>query len=86
MGQIYLDIMEKALSAYNGESIRDYIDAVKREGLTEHGFPRLASNIGILIAYGRRTDLLPVFVEIMDLCCEQMPRKNAGNNGIRSTQ
>ena len=69
MEQIYLDIMEKALSAYNGKSIRDYIDEVKREGLTEHGFPRLASNIGVLIAYGRRTDLLPVFVEIMDLCC-----------------
>ncbi len=80
MEQIHLDIMEKALSAYNGESIRDYIDEVKREGLTEHGFPRLASNIGILIAYGRRTDLLPVFVEIMDLCCEQMPRKKAAND------
>ena len=80
MKQLYLDIMEKALSAYNHESIRNYIDEVKCEGLTEHGFPRLASNMGILIAHGRRTDLLAAFVEIMDLCCEQMPRTKAAND------
>ena len=80
MKEIYLDIMEKSLSAYTDRCIRDYIDEVKCNGLSEHGFPRLASNIGILIAYGRRTDLLPTFVEIMDLCCQQMPRKKAAND------
>jgi hypothetical protein len=80
MKEMYLDIMEKSLSAYTDQRIREYIDEVKRDGLTEHGFPRLASNIGILIAYGRRTDLLPTFVEIMDLCCEQMPRRKAAND------
>ena len=80
MKEIYLDIMEKSLSAYTPERIRDYIDEVKRESLKEHGFPRLGSNIGILIAYGRRIDLLDVFVEIMELCCEQMPQKKAAND------
>lgn len=80
MKEIYLDIMEKALSAYTPERIRDYIEEVRRDDLREHGFPRLGSNIGILIAYGRRTDLLPTFIEIMDLCCEAMPRKRAAND------
>lgn len=80
MKKIYLDIMEKSLSAYTDDRIRDYIDEVKRDGITEHGFPRLASNIGILMAYGRRTDLLGTFVEIMDICCNEMPRKKAAND------
>ena len=80
MKKRYLDIMEKSLSAYTDDRICDYIDEVKRDGLTEHGFPRLASNIGILIAHGRRTDLLDAFVEIMDICCDEMPRKKAAND------
>lgn len=80
MKKRYLDIMELALSAYTNERIRDYIDEVRRDGLKEHGFPRLGSDIGILIAYGRRTDLLPTFIEIMDLCCEQIPRRKAAND------
>ncbi len=80
MKELYLNIMEKALSAYTDERIRDYIDEVKRDGLKEHGFPRLGANIGILLAYGRRPELLDVFVEIMDICCEQMPQKKAAND------
>ena len=80
MKEIYLDIMEKALSAYTDERIRDYIDEVKRDGLTEHGFARLGSDMGILIAHGRRTELLPIFIEIMDICCEQMPKVKAAND------
>ena len=40
----YIDIIEKALSAYTKERIRDYINEVKQNGLTEHGFPRLGVN------------------------------------------
>ena len=80
MKEMYLDIMEKSLSAYTDERIRDYIDEVKRDGLTEHGFPRLGSDIGILMAYGRRTELLDTFIEIMDICCDEMPRKRAAND------
>ena len=80
MKELYLEIMEKSLSAYTQEGIREYIEEVKREGLTEHGFPRLGVNIGILIAYGRRTELLDTFIEIMDICCDQMPRRKAAND------
>lgn len=80
MKKMYLDIIEKALSAYTDERIRDYIDDVKRDGLTEHGFPRLGVNIGILIAHGRRTELMDTFIEIMDICCKEMPEKKAAND------
>ncbi len=76
----YLDLMEKALSAYSDEHILRYFDRVKETGLKEHGFPRLTSNIGILIANGRRGDLLPAFIEMMDLCCQEIPRVKAAND------
>ena len=80
MKTIYLDIMEKALSAYTEERIREYIEKVKRDGLTEHGFPRLTSNIGILIANGRREDLMPLFLEMMTFCCSTIPKVKAAND------
>lgn len=69
MKEKYIDLMEKALSAYTDDHIKRYFDAVKETGLTEHGFPRLTANIGILIAHGRRRDLFPLFLEMMDFCC-----------------
>ena len=66
--------MEKALSAYSNEHILRYFNDVKTNGITEHGFPRLTANIGILIAHGRRSDLLPHFIEMMDLCCDMFLR------------
>lgn len=80
MKTLYIDIMEKTLFAYTKEKIRQYIDEVKRDGLTEHGFPRMAANIGILMAHGRRLDLKDFFFEIMDICCDQMPKKRAAND------
>lgn len=80
MKKQYLDIMEKALDAYTDERIRDYIDDVKRNGLSEHGFPRLGANMGILIVYDRRTELLDTFIEIMDICCEEIPKHKAAND------
>ena len=80
MKNTYLDIMELALSAYDTQRIADYIQSVKADGLKEHGFPRLGANIGILLAYGRRPELKDTFVQIMDLCCEWMPRKRAAND------
>ena len=76
----YIDIIEKALSAYTKERIRDYINEVKQNGLTEHGFPRLGVNIGVLIAHGRRTDLTDAFTEIMDICCAEIPTRKAAND------
>ncbi|MBQ7051121.1 MAG: hypothetical protein IJN87_10905 [Firmicutes bacterium] len=84
MKEIYLDIMEKALSAYTEERIREYIEKVKRDGLTEHGFPRLGANIGILMAHGRKLEFKSTFVEIMDLClygfAHSINQSKAGNN------
>ena len=66
--------MEKALMAYTDEHILRYLDDVKTNGLTEHGFPRLTANIGILLAHERRIDLLPIFIEMMDVCCDTFLR------------
>ncbi len=74
MKQQYIEIMDKALSAYTPERIREYIEEVRRDGLTEHGFSRLAVDIGILIANNRRTELLDTFIEMMNICCEQIPK------------
>ena len=72
--------MEKALGAYTDEHIQRYFNDVKEKGLTEHGFPRLTSNIGILIAHGRCKDLLPIFLEMMEFCCKTIPRVKAAND------
>ena len=80
MKQKYLDLMEKSLSAYSDEHIIRYFNDVKAHGLSEHGFPRLTANIGILIAHGRRKDLLPIFLEMMEFCCKTIPYVKAAND------
>ena len=72
--------MEKALSAYSDEHILRYFSEVKTNGLTEHGFPRLTADIGILISHGRRRDLLPIFLEMMEFCCKTIPTVKAAND------
>lgn len=52
---IYLDLMEEAAKAYTPERIEDYIARTQKEGILEHGFARLASNIGILVSKGPRS-------------------------------
>ncbi len=83
MKEKYIELMEKALSAYTDEHIQRYFNDVKTNGLTEHGFPRLTANIGILMAHGRRKDLMPIFMEIMEVCCDMFLRphtpKGTGN-------
>ena len=85
MRAYYLAMMEKALEAYSPEGIRDYIQEAKSVGITEHGFARLASNIGILLAYGRKPHLRDTFIEMMELCMTQLPNittapSHAGND------
>ena len=74
MKERYISLSEQVLSAYTDEHIRTYFNDVKMNGLTEHGFPRLTANIGILIAHGRRKDLLSLFTEMMDVCCDMFLR------------
>ncbi len=70
----YIELMAAALSAYTDEHIESYFERVKGEGITEHGFPRLAANIGILLCRGYRKNLYPIFLEMMDFCVSEMPK------------
>jgi len=80
MNKMYLDLMERALSAYPEAHIRRYFRDVTNNGLTEHGFPRLTANMGILIAHGRRRELTPLFLAMMDFCCQKIPTVKAAND------
>lgn len=80
MKERYIALMEKCLSAYSDDHIRRYFAEVRQNGLKEHGFPRLTANIGILASHGRRRDLLPLFREMMDFCCTQIPKVKAAND------
>ncbi len=80
MKEKYIELMELTLSAYTNEHILSYFENVTINGLTEHGFPRLTANIGILIAHGRRTDLTPIFLRMMDFCCATIPTVKAAND------
>jgi len=80
MKETYLSLMERALAAYSDAHIRRYFDDVRAHGLTEHGFPRLTVNLGILIAHGVRRDLTPLFLEMMEFCCRTIPTVKAAND------
>ena len=76
----YISLMDKALDAYTYEHILEYFDKVKNGGFNEHGFARLTANMGIMIAHGRRSDYIPIFLEMMDFCCANMPTVKAAND------
>ena len=80
MKQLYIELMDRALEAYSPDHIVRYFEEVKRNGLTEHGFPRLTSNIGILISFGKREYLKPLFLEMMEFCCKTIPNVKAAND------
>ena len=71
--ECYIDIMETAVGAYSPERLSDYIAEVEKKGISEHGFARLTSNIGILLAHGRRMDLKDTFECMMDICAREIP-------------
>lgn len=76
----YISLMNDTLYAYSVEHMLRYFDDVKKNGLKEHGFPRLTANIGILIAHGYRTELTDMFIEMMDFCCKNVPIVKAAND------
>ena len=65
----YLDLVEAAVSAYPDEHIEEYIADAERNGVHEHGFPRLASNLGVLLANGRIPAKRETFRRMMTLSC-----------------
>lgn len=77
---VYLDIMEKALDCYSEKRIRTFTERVHREGLTEHGFPRLVVAVGLLLAFGRKPEYREWFLENMDFCCQKIPVSPAAAN------
>ena len=80
MKELYIDLMERALGAYSKEHIERYFAEVKKDGLTEHGFPRLTSNIGILLSHGKCPELKALFIDMMNFCCAEIPRVKAAND------
>ena len=83
--EIYLDLMEEAVHAYTPELIMSYTDRVDSEGITEHGFPRLTANIGILLSHGRLAGMEGQFERMMDICIREIPiarQRNKGNGTI----
>lgn len=83
-GDPYLDVMEKAVSAYSDGEVSAYLAEAERDGVQEHGFPRLAANLGVLVANGRLADKKPVLARMMTAACRdaakgKMPPKSGGN-------
>lgn len=80
----YISIIDRVFDAYSNQRIIDYIENVKQNGISEHGFPRLTAILGILIAHGKRLHLKDTFCEMMSICCNQFPyikKKNGRHVG-----
>ena len=79
----YLDLMAAAVSSYTDERIERYIAEVERDGVQEHGFPRLAANLGMLVANGRLPEKRDVLRRMMTISCRDAakgPMKLEGND------
>lgn len=78
----YLDITEAAVAAYDDAHLVRYIEDADERGVHEHGFPRLTSNMGVLIADGRIPEKRALFKRMMDICCRDAKKgkmKKEGN-------
>ncbi len=84
MKERYLDLVEKAVAAYSEAQIAEYTARVKTEGLSEHGYPRLTANVGILLAHGRAMHRLAYWPAMMEFCCREFllrgRKKGIGND------
>ena len=79
----YLDLMEAAVASYSAERIQRYIAEVECDGVQEHGFPRLAANLGILVANGRLPEKRELLQRMMTISCRDAakgPMKLEGND------
>ena len=65
----YLDIVEAAVAAYPDDHVAEYIADADRNGVQEHGFPRLAANIAALVSAGRHREWRKRLRTMMDICC-----------------
>ena len=81
----YLGLMEKAVRAYSDEHQERYLADVERDGVQEHGFPRLAANLGVLVASGRLPEKRAILKRMMTAACRdaakgKMPNPGGGND------
>lgn len=77
----YFDIMELSLSAYNRAELEQLYKTALAEGVTEHGFPRVAAVLGILISRERKKELYGLWLDMMELCCRLIPEsRRCGND------
>ena len=80
----YLDLAEIAVEAYDGARMEEYVREAETAGVQEHGFPRLASNLGQLVAAGRMTEKKPLLERMLTVACAcakkgKMPPRSGGN-------
>ncbi len=80
----YLDLMEAAVRAYPDARIESLTASAEKDGVQEHGFPRLAANLGFLVANGRLAEKRQLLAHMMDICCRdaakgKMPVTSSGN-------
>ncbi len=69
----YIQVMQAALEAYGEERVLCLYEKAKKEGITEQGFPRLVSDLVILVCHGKNLHLAPLAVEMFEFCCRKMP-------------
>lgn len=80
----YLDLAEIAVGAYDDAHMEAYVREAETVGVQEHGFPRLASNLGRLVAAGRIQGKRPMLERMLTVACAcakkgKMPPKSGGN-------
>ena len=78
----YIDFIERAFEAYSDQQLKQYCVSVYAGGITEHGFPRLTANLGVLIAHGRKAEYKNQFKNMMDFCCADIPVALKRNNDL----
>ena len=61
----YLDLAEIAVRAYDDAHMEAYVREAEMVGVQEHGFPRLAANLGRLVARGRLTERKPILERML---------------------
>ena len=80
----YLDLTEIAVRAYDDVRMEDYTREAEMEGMQEHGFPRLAANLGQLVAAGRMLEKKPMLERMLTVACAcskkgTLPPRSGGN-------
>ena len=73
--EMYLDIMDLAFGAYSTEQLQSMVDSYRGSIVEDiHAFSRLTAALGELIANGRHTECMELWLSMMDCCCRDMHR------------